>query len=96
MHLEIITPEQKIFSGEVDAVQLPGLDGLFQVLTNHAPIISALQSGTVKVNLTSPFEREEKTSDAIREDKTNNKTLHIDVKGGVAEMLNNKMIVLAE
>lgn len=96
MQLEIITPEHKIFAGEAEAVQLPGLDGLFQVLNGHAPIISALQGGTVKINLTETFEREEKTSSLIREDKTNNKIIHVEVKGGVAEMLNNKLIVLAE
>jgi F-type H+-transporting ATPase subunit epsilon len=45
MQLEIITPEAKIFEGEVDAVQFPGLDGSFQVLNNHAAIISALLAG---------------------------------------------------
>ncbi len=96
MHLEIITPENKIFAGEANAVQLPGLDGLFQVLNGHAPIISALKSGTVKVELNEIFEREEKTNSAIREDKSNNKIILVDVKGGVAEMVNNKLIVLAE
>ena len=51
MQLEIITPESNLFSGEVVAVQLPGKDGLFQVLNNHAPIISALTKGTIKVDL---------------------------------------------
>ncbi|MFT5581904.1 MAG: F-type H+-transporting ATPase subunit epsilon [Psychromonas sp.] len=96
MHLEIITPEHKIFSGEVAAVQLPGLDGLFQVLNGHAPIISALKSGSVKVDLTETFERTEKTSALIKADAKNDKTVHVEVKGGVAEMLNNKMIILAE
>ncbi len=96
MHLEIITPESKVFSGEANAVQLPGLDGSFQVLNNHAPIISALTAGTVKVELTEVFEREEKTSDLIKQDKSNNKAILVNIKGGVIEMLNNKIIVLAE
>ena len=49
MHLEIVTPEHKVFSGEVVSVQLPGNEGLFQVLNNHAPIISTLTKGSVKV-----------------------------------------------
>ena len=52
MQLDIITPEKKIFTGEVDAVQFPGKDGLFQVLKGHAPIISALAAGIVKIDLT--------------------------------------------
>ena len=55
MHLEIITPESKIFSGEAEAVQFPGLDGSFQVLDNHAAIISALAKGVVKANLNTAF-----------------------------------------
>jgi len=49
MHLEIITPDRKVFEGEVSSAQLPGLDGLFEVLNNHAPLISALKAGAVTV-----------------------------------------------
>lgn len=49
MKLEIITPETTIFSGEVQLVQLPGLDGLFEILNNHAPMIAALGKGRVKM-----------------------------------------------
>ena len=96
MQLEIITPEMKIFSGEVEAVQLPGLDGSFQVLKGHAPIISALQGGKVKVELLQPFEREERSSQLIESDRSNAKIIHISIKGGVIELVNDKIIVLAE
>ncbi len=49
MKLEILTPEQKIFSGDVYGVQLPGISGLFEVLDKHAPLVSALKSGSLKV-----------------------------------------------
>jgi F-type H+-transporting ATPase subunit epsilon len=49
MTLEIFTPEKKIFSGEVYGVQLPGIDGLFEVLDRHAPLVSALGTGKLKV-----------------------------------------------
>lgn len=49
MTLEILTPEQKIFSGEVYGVQLPGISGLFEVLDRHAPMVSALKSGSLKI-----------------------------------------------
>ena len=48
MILEIITPEANLFRGEVNSVSLPGLDGIFQVLNNHAPIISSLKTGTLQ------------------------------------------------
>jgi F-type H+-transporting ATPase subunit epsilon len=49
MTLEILTPEKKIFSGEVYGVQLPGISGFFEVLEKHAPMVSALKSGKLKV-----------------------------------------------
>lgn len=48
MHLEIITPEKKIFEGEVSVATFPGADGSFQVLNNHAPLVSLLKDGVVE------------------------------------------------
>jgi F-type H+-transporting ATPase subunit epsilon len=49
MQLEIITPEKKIYSGDVKLVQVPGSKGSFEILNNHAPIISTLEHGSIKV-----------------------------------------------
>jgi len=49
MLLEILTPEKKLFSGDVQGVQLPGIEGLFEILDKHAPLVSALGVGKVKV-----------------------------------------------
>lgn len=49
MTLEILTPEKKIFSGDVYGVQLPGISGLFEVLDKHAPLVSALKAGKLKI-----------------------------------------------
>jgi F-type H+-transporting ATPase subunit epsilon len=49
MHVEIINPDKTIFSGEAEMVQLPGKDGSFEILNNHAPLISVLKQGKVKV-----------------------------------------------
>ena len=49
MLLEITSPEKKIFSGEANLVQLPGSDGLFEILHNHAPMIAALGTGRIKM-----------------------------------------------
>ena len=51
MYLEVITPEEVLFKGEVSAVQLPGKDGLFQILNDHAPLIATLAIGTVRVRV---------------------------------------------
>ena len=77
MNLEIITPDKKVFSGEVTSVQVPGTSGQFQVLNNHAPIISTLINGKVKI----------KSAEG-------NQTFN--VKGGIIEVLKNKVIILAE
>jgi F-type H+-transporting ATPase subunit epsilon len=49
MNLEILTPSKKIFSGEAKLVKVPGSDGSFEILSNHAAIISALSMGELKV-----------------------------------------------
>lgn len=49
MKLEIITPDKTLFTGEATLVQLPGLDGLFEILHNHAPMIAALGKGRIKI-----------------------------------------------
>jgi F-type H+-transporting ATPase subunit epsilon len=78
MILEIITPEKELFSGEVSSVKFPGTNGGFEILNNHAPIISTLGKGEIRV---------------ITTDKNTEK---IDINGGVIEMKNNKIIVLAD
>ena len=47
--MEIITPTSTMFSGDVTLVQLPGIDGLFEILPSHAPLVSALKEGRVKI-----------------------------------------------
>ncbi len=77
MTLDIVTPDRSLFSGEVDLVQLPGLDGSFEILDNHAPLISVLAKGVIKI-------LQGKEDD------------YFEVKGGVVEVLENKVLVLAE
>lgn len=49
MFLEIITPDKKIYEGEIKQIRLPGTKGLFEILKNHAPIISTLEHGLIRV-----------------------------------------------
>lgn len=49
MHLDIVTPDENIYSGEIRLIQLPGSLGSFEILRNHAPIISTLEKGLLKV-----------------------------------------------
>ena len=56
LHVDIITPERNLYSGTATAVQLPGAEGLFQILSNHAPIMAALTSGRIKIDTDSGSE----------------------------------------
>ena len=47
MRIEIVTPDTKIFDGEIKSVRVPGKKGSFQVLKDHAPIVSTLDNGQV-------------------------------------------------
>lgn len=77
MLLEILTPDQKVFEGQVDSATFPGTKGSFQVLNNHAPLVSTLEKGKVIY-------------------KSNNINQEVMIGGGVVEVLNNKVVLLAE
>jgi F-type H+-transporting ATPase subunit epsilon len=77
MRLEITTPEKNVFSGEVDVVTLPGKEGQFQILKDHAALVSTLATG-----------------DLVYEVSGKKETITVD--GGVVQVLNNKVLVLAE
>ncbi|MEL7587336.1 MAG: ATP synthase F1 subunit epsilon [Prolixibacteraceae bacterium] len=49
MYIEVITPDRKLFAGEIRLVKLPGTMGSFEILKNHAPIISTLEKGEIKI-----------------------------------------------
>ena len=77
MQVEIITPDKALFKGEATSVVVPGVDGSMGFLNNHAPLITVLKAGDVKV----------KTAAGVES---------FAVKGGVVEVSNNTVIVLAE
>lgn len=54
--VDILTPDKEIFSGEAESVTVPGSDGMFQILSMHAPIISTLGKGTIEVKTASGTE----------------------------------------
>jgi len=78
MQLEILTPIKNVFSGEVKLVKVPGSNGSFEIMKNHAAIISTLMEGELKVI------------------KESNESLRFKISGGVVEVNDNKVVVLAE
>ncbi len=77
MFLEIITPDRHVFEGEVESATFPGSSGSFQVLRNHAPLISSLAKGEI-----------------VYQTASGKSSLVVD--GGVVEVLDNRITVLAE
>ena len=78
MRIEIITPEQKIIECDIKSVRVPGKKGSFQVLKNHAPIVSTLDGGIVTMV------------------DTEDKELVYEIGGGVIEVKENRIILLAD
>ncbi|ACF10472.1 H+transporting two-sector ATPase delta/epsilon subunit [Chlorobaculum parvum NCIB 8327] len=72
--LDIVTPQKLFFSGEVNSVIAPGLDGLFQVLKGHAPLVAALKNGKVRLSLPDRSENTFQISDGFFE-VSNNKAI---------------------
>ena len=81
MFIEILTPDKKIFEGEVTSAIFPGTTGSFQVLNNHAALVSTLGKGHINFVKTVGNKAEK---------------VQLKVDGGVVEILNNKVTVLAE
>ena len=96
MRLEVITPERSLFDAEVNAVRLPGLEGDFQILENHIPIIASLGAGKIKVDLKNGQKDFDSLSGEIESDRSNDKIVRLTIKGGVMELRNNHLIVLAD
>ena len=77
-------------------MQLPGKDGRFQILNGHAPIISTLAEGEVKIDIPNSAQSIEGLHGSIVSDKSNDRVLRLNVKGGVIEVSQNKVILLAD
>lgn len=93
MIVEIVSPEATLFKGEVTSVAVPGINGEFQMLNNHAAIVSLLGKGNVKIvgaNIKIAKEFVEKFN------KVNEQTYWLPIASGTVEMNDNKVIVLAD
>tara|TARA_Y200000002_G_scaffold315981_1_gene274167 strand:- start:958 stop:1233 length:276 start_codon:yes stop_codon:yes gene_type:complete len=91
MYLEIISPEKTLFKGEVESILFPGTYGDFQVLNNHAPIVSTLTKGKVKIIGTISIE------DGVKNkfEFTDRETI-LYIESGTVEMNNNQVILLVD
>ncbi|MEP5256227.1 MULTISPECIES: F0F1 ATP synthase subunit epsilon [Winogradskyella] len=92
MYLEIVSPENTLFSGEVTSVAVPGVNGEFEMLTNHAPIVSILTKGNVKV-MGSNIQLEKEVETKFTK---SDKGVWLAINSGTLEMKDNKLIILAD
>lgn len=92
MYLEIVSPEATLFKGDVESIAVPGVNGEFEMLNNHAPIVSLLKAGHVKIfgDITLEEEVEDKFV------KGEKRGMWLAIKSGTIEMKDNKVIVLAD
>jgi len=93
MILEIVSPEAKLFSGEVTSVSLPGVNGSFQILNFHAPIVSTLKEGVIKMAAPSFVFNKEIEDKFV---KQNDQNYSLAISSGTIEMKDNKVIVLVD
>ncbi len=93
MTLEIVSPEATLFKGDVTSVTLPGVDGSFQLLDHHAPIVSILKEGVVKI-AANGFNFSKETASKFT--KVDEKTYTLPINSGTIEMNHNKVIVLVD
>ncbi len=92
MYLEIVSPEATLFSGEVTSVNVPGVNGGFEMLNNHAPIVALLKEGFIKIS--GNIELKEEVQDKFTKGDKN--TTLLKINSGTLEMKDNKIIVLAD
>ena len=96
MLLEVISPGELLFKGNVTHVVFPGLDGSFGVLSQHAAMVSALVKGEVKVEQVIEDNNGENNNGRLNSEYKNEAVFTFDINGGVVEVKDNKIIVLAE
>jgi len=92
MKLDIVTPEGALFSGEIESIVVPGVNGTFEMLENHAPIIAILTKGEIRIKGETIL-IDEQVVDKFQIEK---EEVILPINSGTVEMKNNKVIVLAE
>ena len=97
MYLEIVSPEATLFSSEVDSVVVPGVNGEFEMLKDHAAIVSLLKEGIVKIHThtQSHLVFDELHGEVIPHND-DHKILTVKINSGTVEMKDNKVIILAD
>jgi F-type H+-transporting ATPase subunit epsilon len=97
MTISVLTPEKEIFSGEATSVKVPGSSGEFQILNNHAPIVSSLDAGVIHiVTAAGEYRYYDEESGEIKTASQPGKSLQFRISGGFVEVLKNAISLLVQ
>ena len=97
MTISVLTPDRTVFSGAISSVTLPGIEGSFQLLNGHAPLVSALTGGKVDlVPSAAGYRYYDEDSDAVVDGTRSGSAMTFTIDGGFVEVLNNKVNLLVQ
>lgn len=97
MTISVLTPDRTIFTGNISKVTLPGVEGSFQLLNNHAPLVSALSGGKVTLQTaTGGFRYFDEENNVMTEGSEGNRTMAFTIDRGFVEVLNNEVNLLVQ
>ncbi len=95
MNISVLTPDKEVFYGSIESVKVPGVLGEFQILKNHAPIVSALDAGKVTmVTAKGDYQYYDSDSGAIKTGAETGKKITFEIAGGFIEVLKNDVALL--
>jgi len=97
MNISVLTPDRTIFTGAITSVILPGVEGSFQLLDNHAPLVSALAGGKVTLQTGGGGYRfYDEEAKAMSEDSSSSRSMTFTIDRGFVEVLNNEVNLLVQ
>ena len=95
MTISILTPDRTIFTGEIISVTLPGVEGAFQLLDDHAPLVSALSTGKVSLQTgAGTYKFYDDETNAMTEDQSGSRGMSFTIDKGFVEVLNSEVNLL--
>ncbi len=95
MNISVLTPDKELFHGSIASVKVPGTQGQFQILNNHAPIVSSLEEGIVYiVTAVGNYRYFDEESGAVKDGTEAGRTISFKIAGGFVEVLNNEVSLL--
>lgn len=96
MTISVLTPDRKIFAGQISTITLPGTMGAFQIKDRHAPLVSSLMAGKVTLQAAGEYTYYDEQTKAQSSPQTTARTLSFEIERGFVEVLNNEISLLVQ